>query len=348
MLSLQPLRVVTRDRDAFEDKKTKMAASHLSGSDVLKLNVRGTHFQTRRATLTQVIHFVLASPCVSLSKCDHPLCLPGVGNMCCYCFRQKALCWPLCLVGAGRNTSCRRWIFLDYIPYCFERIMDYLSSKAIEHPDRPVPQPAIRAGSEADFETLVSYLGLQQYMGYNRLSDSVPEHQKPYFYFDNFVGLSPKTNGKIFTVGAPRGYDEMICFTSPPMAIGQVHHLRCQVLSLKANRWLFLGVTQAATARVNAETDPTSFGWCTLSQYVSGKQDSKASTSQGWSSWRSGDKLLFKVDLESKFLHVSCDRFSHAFSLPIISGSPDPFRFHVSSGHDAGASIQLLPGPRES
>ncbi|KAL0050554.1 hypothetical protein WJX82_002196 [Trebouxia sp. C0006] len=187
MLSLQPLRVVTRDRDAFEDKKTKMAASHLSGSDVLKLNVRGTHFQTRRATLTQVIHFVLASPCVSLSK----------------------------------------WIFLDYIPYCFERIMDYLSSKAIEHPDRPVPQPAIRAGSEADFETLVSYLGLQQYMGYNRLSDSVPEHQKPYFYFDNFVGLSPKTNGKIFTVGAPRGYDEMICFTSPPMAIGQsAHHQR--------------------------------------------------------------------------------------------------------------------------
>ena len=50
MLSLQPLRVVTQDRDAFEDKKTKMAASHLSGSDVLKLNVRGTHFQTRRAT----------------------------------------------------------------------------------------------------------------------------------------------------------------------------------------------------------------------------------------------------------------------------------------------------------
>ena len=109
--------------------------------------------------------------------------------------------------------------------------MDYLSSKAIEHPDRPVPQPARRAGSEADFETLVSYLGLQQYMGYNRLSDSVPEHQKPYFYHDKFVGLSPKTYGKIFTVGAPRGYDEMICFTSPPMAIGQVHHLRCQVLS---------------------------------------------------------------------------------------------------------------------
>ncbi len=122
-------------------------------------------------------------------------------------------------------------IFLDFIPYCFERILDYLSSKAIEHPDHPVPQPAIRAGSEADFETLVLFLGLQQYMGYKRLSDSVPEHQEPCFYFDKPAGFAANTNGKIFTVGC---WDakEMVCFASPSMAVGQVHHLRCQVVSL--------------------------------------------------------------------------------------------------------------------
>jgi hypothetical protein len=162
----------------------------------------------------------------------------------------------------------------------------------------------------------------------------VPEYQEPCFDFDKFVGFAAKTSGKIFTVGG-WDVDEMVCFTSPPMAVGQVHHLRCQVLSLKENRWLFLGVTQAATPRVNAEMDPTSFGWCTLSQYVSGKQDSKASTSQGWTGWMSGDKLLFKVDLESKFLHVSCDRFP-MLSCPSSANHLHRFVFMLAVGMTLG------------
>ena len=66
---------------------------------------------------------------------------------------------------AKHQVDSQGQIFLDYDPYCFKQVLAYLRSKAIERPDRPAPQPAIAPESQAQFNALLQYLGLEEFMG---------------------------------------------------------------------------------------------------------------------------------------------------------------------------------------
>ena len=69
------------------------------------------------------------------------------------------------------------YIFVEYDPYCFNKILAFLRSKAIEHPDYPAPTPVIASEHEAQFNQLVSYLGLKDFVGLDRVHNRTNKQQ---------------------------------------------------------------------------------------------------------------------------------------------------------------------------
>jgi len=53
-------------------------------------------------------------------------------------------------------------VFLDYNPYCFGKILDYLWAVQISSPENPAPTPTVREEDEANFRLLARYLGLEE------------------------------------------------------------------------------------------------------------------------------------------------------------------------------------------
>ena len=55
---------IIESKAAFEKEKQQMTAIGVADNDVLELNVGGTQFAAKRATLTQVDHKAYASTCI--------------------------------------------------------------------------------------------------------------------------------------------------------------------------------------------------------------------------------------------------------------------------------------------
>lgn len=85
------------------------------------------------------------------------------------------------------------YIFVEYDPYCFNKILAFLRSKAIEHPDYPAPRPVIASEHEAQFNQLVSYLGLKDFVGL----DGVDKQQ-----LTSSSALDEASHGKISSMAA--------------------------------------------------------------------------------------------------------------------------------------------------
>lgn len=53
-------------------------------------------------------------------------------------------------------------VFLDYNPYCFGKILDFLWAVQVSGPENPPPLPVIRTEDEDSFRLLARYLGLEE------------------------------------------------------------------------------------------------------------------------------------------------------------------------------------------
>jgi len=118
-----------KERESFEEEKRKMIKIAIKDSDVLNLNVGGEKISVKRSTLTQIKDSLLES--MFSGRWEDSLERDQDGN-----------------------------IFLEFNPYCFKKLVDYLRAKRIETPDRPAPKPIIIADQQAEFINLVAYLGL--------------------------------------------------------------------------------------------------------------------------------------------------------------------------------------------
>ena len=65
----------------------------------------------------------------------------------------------------GKHTLKDGRVFLEFDPFCFNKILSYLRSKAIVGPDHPAPFPVITSEHEAQFNQLVSHLLLEEFVG---------------------------------------------------------------------------------------------------------------------------------------------------------------------------------------
>ena len=223
-------------------------------------------------------------------------------------------------------------IFLDYDPYCFKQVLAYLRSKAIERPDRPAPQPIIAPESQAQFNALLQFLGLEEFMGCH-------------FYFDkSSAGASVSGIRTVLQKHTAGGYEES-CLLAPAMPIGKVYHVKCEIESYDG-QGLFFGLTQSQ--ELSYQTQALA-GWSTTDTSSILKHGDWHQKSE-WTGFMEGDKVMFRVDLLSGMLHMYCPRFSRAFSVSLTkvfssslsksSGQPVFFRI-VMRG--AEARVKLLP-----
>ena len=190
-------------------------------------------------------------------------------------------------------------IFLDYDPYCFKQVLAYLRSKAIERPDRPAPQPSIAPEFQAQFNALLQFLGLEEFMGCH-------------FYFDKTTSGVSVTNIRTILQKSTTSGCEESCLLAPAMPVGKLHHVKCLIESYDGLGLLF-GLTQSQ--ELSFQTQGLG-GWSTTETSSLLKHSDWHSKSE-FTGFQEGDKVLFRVDLVASMLHMYCPRFSRAFSVSL-------------------------------
>lgn len=221
-------------------------------------------------------------------------------------------------------------VFLEFDPYCFQKILSYLRSKAIEVPNHPAPFPVIAPEHEAQFNQLVSHLLLEDFVGLCGMHffvDNVNEH------------VRVLQGGTALRIEAPRDAVGM-ALLAPAMHTGKVYYLRCETQSkgTSTDDHLFLGVTSGS--------DPTSScirqedaGWSGPGRGLSTRQ---WSTIPHWLGWQEAEQYFFKVDLLANILTVPCCESQQVFQLAISNASKSRMYFYM--GHSGlGATVKLLP-----
>lgn len=233
---------------------------------------------------------------------------------------------------AQHQVDIQGQIFLDYDPYCFKQVLAYLRSKAIESPDRPAPQPTIVPESQAQYNSLLQFLGLEEFMG-------------QHFYFDkNSAGASMTGIRTVLQKHTPTGYDES-CLLAPAMFVGRMYHVKCHIEAYDG-QGLFFGLTQSQD--LSSQTQALA-GWSTTETSSLLKHSDWHQKSE-WTGFLEGDKVLFRVDLQSSVLHMFCPRFSRVFSVSLskvfsssLSRSSVQSVFFRVVMRAVGTRVRLLP-----
>ena len=190
-------------------------------------------------------------------------------------------------------------IFLDYDPYCFKQVLAYLRSKAIERPDRPAPQPIIAPESQAQFNALLQFLGLEEFMGCH-------------FHFDKTTsGVSITNIRTVLQKSTSNGCEES-CLLAPAIPVGKLHHVKCLIESYDGQGLLF-GLTQSQ--ELSLQTQALA-GWSTTETSSLLKHGDWHGKSE-FTGFQAGDKVLFRIDLVASILHMYCPRFTRTFSVSL-------------------------------
>ena len=211
-------------------------------------------------------------------------------------------------------------IFLNCDPYCFEQILSFLRCKLIEHPERPAQLPVVRQESQAEFATLVTYLGLAFYMP-----------SGAYHFSKTIAALL--TAGGCVAETVEHHNNQSVALAVPAMQLGTLSYLKCTILL--NHKWMFLGVTQLCEPQRDAEEDPSSCGWSTSDRYDQGQCRTFG--------WQTGDELVFKINLtlDMGMLSVWSSRHSCVFDKKLNSAFHGPFFFMCSA--ELGSKVQLSP-----
>ncbi|KAL0055218.1 hypothetical protein WJX82_008914 [Trebouxia sp. C0006] len=123
----------------FEDENKQMTTVQVADNDIIDIiNIGGTIVSTKRSTLTQAKGSSLAAR-----------------------FSGR---WEQCL---DRDAQGR--VFLDFDPFCFQIVLTYLRARCMDNTlGRMTPSPAVTSEKEHEYQGLIKYLGLEDYMGYSQ------------------------------------------------------------------------------------------------------------------------------------------------------------------------------------
>ncbi len=222
-------------------------------------------------------------------------------------------------------------IFVEYDPYCFGKILDFLRSKAIEHPDHPAARPVIAAEHEAQFNQLVSYLGLEDFVGLVGLQ----------FRFDKHGPATALSHNKM-VASFEEGHSISLCLLSPALQPGKVYYLKFEIRSTGVDD--FIGVS-ARPDTYRANILPEDAGWACKGRALSGGRHINCAH---WDGWQAAERYFMKVDLISCVLHLKCLNEANELSLPIDDRSGKTMRAcmqmsYSSTDGEKGTEVKLLP-----
>lgn len=229
---LQDKMRLQEERAEFEAEKELMRCLTAQPSDIIKINARGTIFETRRSTLCQVEGCLLQ-----------------------YMFSGR---WEDRL---ERDSEGR--VFLDYNPYCFGKILDFLWAMQLSSNESPAPLPDVRPDDRSIFRLLVRYLGLEEliYPELRRFSDELKTAEIG--IVDGGLLAVQKAGKDAYQSVFGQGVfsNEVVEFTI------KIEHLR------NSYKWLMFGVIpHDYPATRNSHEKPGSYGWSTNGNtWIAGK-----------------------------------------------------------------------------
>lgn len=203
-------------------------------------------------------------------------------------------------------------IFLNYNPYCFDKVLRCLRIKTIDPSYQPLLQQSVDKEHKADWYILLAHLGLLAFMGL---------HVDENLHFTEGIASNLHTGG--YTVEAIPD-QQGACKAAPPMFVGKIHFFKCTVLT---DAWVFLGVNQAATFECENRLHSTSYGWSSWSLCQGGKFDKSDNLH-----WQAGDSIVFKLGLVLCTLSMWSTSHPTSWSIPIdrtCVNTMTPFLFFV-------------------
>ncbi|CAD7700014.1 unnamed protein product [Ostreobium quekettii] len=220
------------EKAEFEAEKAVMQCLTSQQSDVIKLNVRGKHIETRRSTLCQVDGCLLQ-----------------------YMFSGR---WEDRL---ERDSEGR--VFLDYNPYCLEKILDFLWALQLSCAEYPAPLPEVRSDEAANFRLLVRYLGLEEliYPELKRFSEELKTNE--------VQALDAGTRAV-----QKAGKDAYQSVFGHGVFVNEVVEFRLKIEQLRNSyKWMMFGVIpEDYPATRNSHEKQGSFGWSTNGNtWIAGK-----------------------------------------------------------------------------
>ena len=174
-------------------------------------------------------------------------------------------------------------IFLNYNPYCFEKLLCYLRSRAIGRPDHATPAPCIDADHQADFGALLDHLGLTQYVSSAKMKALC-------FTTSRDVKLSAdRRTAEVHYNRGNNGRCQHYDFggrASDPIE-ESISFVKCKILSAMG---ILLGIAQHKNG-----SEVEVFQEMTDNIMFSGYPHRT-----GGCKWKTGDDVVFKIDLVNK------------------------------------------------
>merc|ERR1712196_52440 len=215
-------------------------------------------------------------------------------------------------------------IFLDFDPYCFEKIVDFLRNKALAPPGEYSKVPDIGPDKSQCFNVLVDYLGLRRHMFHQvqivpfKLGDSHSDERLSVTESDENIKNDTNDSG-LYGVCTP-------AMTSGSY-VWKLQYARAGVSST------FIGVVAT-----DYQSATTFYGWGAKgSVWFCGH---KIRSSNGSPLFRPGDELTLKIDVPARRLSMRVNN-GNVFSIDNINASPGLYAA-TELGY-GGACVKLIP-----
>ncbi|DBA88072.1 TPA: hypothetical protein ACH3X2_005073 [Trebouxia sp. C0005] len=257
-----------------------MTTVQVADNDIVDMNVGETIVSTKRSTLTQAKGSSLAAR-----------------------FSGR---WKQSLDRDAQGRVC-----LDFDPYCFQIILTYLRARCMDSTlGRITPSPAVTLEKEHEYQGLIKYLGLEDYMGYSQARFAT--HHRHILLSQDALTASIKlgydTDGRRDVQG------------NLQMLAGETYYYKLRICELsKTGTDMFFGVcTHVDLSKHEKIPECTRFGFCNAShKYKAGVASSvDPANGQQLVQWQAGDCLLLQVDL-----HKMCMTFTSSRATFPVQGA---------------------------
>ncbi len=215
---------------------------------------------------------------------------------------------------------------------CFNKILSFLRSKAIAHPDHPAPKPVIAPKYEAQFNQLVSYLGPEDFVGLVGMQFCLDSCSPEVTLSHNKNSASILVSAALSSAGGVAA-----CNFAPTMQSGKVYHVRCEFETLESAEGLFFGVASSSQGSNKALLEN---GVGEKSRVLTG---CKWKDDPEWRGWQESEQYLLKIDLVNRMLHVRCSKAQKEFQVPIVLNSKCSTYICLFTSRQGYTKIKLLP-----
>jgi len=205
--------------------------------------------------------------------------------------------WEQCL---DRDAQGR--VFLDFDPYCFQIVLTYLRARCMDNTlGRITHSPSVTLEKEHEYQGLIKYLGLEEYMGYSQARFAT--HHRHILLSQDALTASSRSGCNVEGRRDVQG--------NLPMLAGETYYYKLRICGLsKTSVDMFFGVcTQSDLSKHENVPESARFGFCNASRtYKAGLAAGIGPTTGQLVQWQAGDCLVLQVDLHKMRMTFTSSR----------------------------------------